>query len=85
MTAPATICERGTPKQRGRRSGPLLRKRRRLLGLTLRQLCDRAGLSVGYLSQVENDKAVPTLGTLAQIAAALDVGLDYFVAQPRAR
>jgi transcriptional regulator with XRE-family HTH domain len=60
----------------------LLRKRRRLLGLTLRQLCDRAGLSVGYLSQVENDKAVPTLGTLAQIAAALDVGLDYFVAQP---
>ncbi len=62
--------------------GPLLRKRRRLLGLTLRQLCDRAGISVGYLSQVENDKGVPTLGTLAQIAAALDVGLDYFVAQP---
>jgi transcriptional regulator with XRE-family HTH domain len=62
--------------------GPLLRKRRRLLGLTLRLLCERAGLSVGYLSQVENDKAVPTLGTLAQIAAALDVGLDYFVAQP---
>ncbi len=62
--------------------GPLLRKRRRLLGLTLRQLCDRAGLSVGYLSQVENDKAVPTLGTLAQIASALDIGLDYFVAQP---
>ena len=63
--------------------GPLLRKRRRQLGLTLRQLCDRAGLSVGYLSQVENDKAVPTLGTLAQLAAGLEVGLDYFVAQPK--
>ena len=63
--------------------GPLLRKRRRQLGLTLRQLCERAGLSVGYLSQVENDKAVPTLGTLAQIAAGLEVGLDYFVAQPK--
>jgi transcriptional regulator with XRE-family HTH domain len=63
--------------------GPLLRKRRRQLGLTLRQLCGRAGLSVGYLSQVENDKAVPTLGTLAQIAAGLEVGLDYFVAQPK--
>ncbi len=63
--------------------GPRLRKRRRQLGLTLRELCERAGLSVGYLSQVENDKAVPTLGTLAQIAAGLEVGLDYFVAQPR--
>nr|WP_210529765.1 cupin domain-containing protein [Rubellimicrobium arenae] len=63
--------------------GPMLRRRRRQLGLTLRQLCDRAGLSVGYLSQVENNKAVPTLGTLAQIAAGLEVGLDYFVAQPK--
>lgn len=67
----------------GPKLGPLLRKRRRQLGLTLRQICDRAGLSVGYLSQVENDKAVPTLGTLAQIAAGLEVGLDYFVAQPK--
>ncbi len=63
--------------------GPLVRKRRKALGLTLRALCDRAGLSPGYLSQVENDKAVPTLGTLAQVAHALDVGLDYFVTEPR--
>lgn len=62
--------------------GSLVRKRRRQLRLTLRQVCERAGLSVGYLSQVENDKAVPSLGTLAQIAAGLDVGLDWFVAQP---
>jgi transcriptional regulator with XRE-family HTH domain len=64
--------------------GALLRRRRRQLGLTLRGLCDRAGLSVGYLSQVENDKAVPTLGTLAQLAEGLEVGLDYFVSQPKA-
>ncbi|EYD76008.1 transcriptional regulator, XRE family with cupin sensor domain protein [Rubellimicrobium mesophilum DSM 19309] len=63
--------------------GPLLRKRRRKLGLTLRELCARTGLSVGYMSQVENDKAVPTLATLAQIAEGLEVGLDYFVAQPK--
>jgi transcriptional regulator with XRE-family HTH domain len=63
--------------------GPLLRKRRRQLGLTLRQLCARTGLSIGYMSQVENDKAVPTLATLAQIAEGLEVGLDYFVAQPK--
>lgn len=65
------------------RLGALLRGRRRQLGLTLREVCTRAGLSAGYLSQVENDKAVPTLGTLAQVAAALDVRLDYFVAEPR--
>ena len=63
--------------------GPRLRQRRRKLGLTLRELCGRTGLSVGYMSQVENDKAVPTLGTLAQIAEGLEVGLDYFVAQPK--
>jgi transcriptional regulator with XRE-family HTH domain len=63
--------------------GSLVRKRRQQLGLTLRQLCERAGLSPGYLSQVENNKAVPALGTLAQIAAGLEVGFDYFVAQPK--
>ncbi|MGR3722104.1 XRE family transcriptional regulator [Abyssibius alkaniclasticus] len=59
--------------------GPLMRKRRKARGQTLQELCAQAGLSVGYLSQVERGNAVPTLGTLAQIAAALDVGLDYFI------
>lgn len=63
--------------------GPLIRKRRKQLGLTLKQLGERAGLSVGYLSQVERDNAAPSLGTLAQIAEAVDVGLDYFIATPR--
>ncbi|WP_048645419.1 helix-turn-helix domain-containing protein [Nitratireductor soli] len=64
--------------------GVLIRARRRQLGLTLQQLGDAASLSVGYLSQVERDNATPTLGTLAGIARALGVGLDYFIAQPRA-
>lgn len=63
--------------------GPLIRQRRKARGLTLRALCDRAGVSPGYLSQVETGKAVPTLGTLAQVAQALEVGLDYFVAEQR--
>lgn len=63
--------------------GPMIRKRRKQLGLTLQQLCDVAGLSVGYLSQVERENATPTLGTLAQIAEGLGVELDYFVSQPR--
>ncbi|MEM8849440.1 MAG: XRE family transcriptional regulator [Pseudomonadota bacterium] len=63
--------------------GPLMRRRRRALDLTLRAAAEAAGLSTGYLSQVENGKSVPTLGTLAQIASALGVGLDYFVAETR--
>lgn len=56
-----------------------MRKRRRQMGLTLQEMCGRAGLSVGYLSQLERDKAVPTLATLAQIAQAMDVSVDFFV------
>ncbi|GAB2187573.1 helix-turn-helix domain-containing protein [Roseibium sp. LAB1] len=65
--------------------GALIRARRRQLGFTLQQLGDASNLSVGYLSQVERDHATPTLGSLAGIARALGVGLDYFVAQPRAQ
>lgn len=62
--------------------GNLIRKQRQAQGLTLQALCDRAGLSVGYLSQVERANATPSLGTLAQIADALSLGLEYFVARP---
>lgn len=49
------------------------RKWRRSRGLTLAQVSDRSGLNIGYLSQIENDKAVPSLEALVAIAAALDV------------
>ncbi|WP_337270706.1 helix-turn-helix domain-containing protein [Oryzifoliimicrobium ureilyticus] len=64
--------------------GALIRARRRQLHLTLQEICDAAGISVGYLSQVERDQATPSLGTLAQIARSLDVGMDYFIATPSA-
>ncbi|WP_281982189.1 helix-turn-helix domain-containing protein [Thalassorhabdomicrobium marinisediminis] len=64
--------------------GQRIRGRRRKLTLTLKAVAERSGLSVGYLSQVETDKAVPSLGTLAQIAQALEVDLDYFITTPRA-
>ena len=69
----------GTPVALGRR----IRKRRQLLALTLQELSNISGVSVGYLSQVERDNAVPTLGTLADIAAALDISIYYFIATPR--
>lgn len=62
--------------------GALIRARRRQLHLTLQALGDAAAVSVGYLSQVERDHATPSLGTLAQIARALGVGIDYFISAP---
>ncbi|MBE1282129.1 MAG: cupin domain-containing protein [Rhodobacteraceae bacterium] len=63
--------------------GNVIRKCRQKRKLTLKELCDKAGVSVGYLSQVERGNATPSLGTLAQIARALDLGLDYFVSRPK--
>ncbi len=63
--------------------GPRIRRRRQAIGLSLQELSNASGVSVSYLSQVERNNAVPTLGTLANIAAALDVGIEEFIATPR--
>lgn len=57
-----------------------LRQRQRL---TLQVLADRAGISVGFLSQVERSRATPSLATLADLAASLGESIDYFTATPK--
>ena len=59
--------------------GAQVRRRRRDRNLTLTAVADLTGLNVGYLSQVENDKASPSLETLAALADALDVPLAWFL------
>ena len=49
------------------------RRWRQTRALTLAQVSEVSGLNIGYLSQIENDKAVPSLEALAAIASALDV------------
>ncbi len=63
--------------------GTAIRQRRLQLRLTLQQLGEKSGVSYSYLSQLERDNATPTLGTLAQVAQALGVGIDYFIVTPR--
>ena len=50
--------------------GGRIRELRRKAGLTLQTLADQAGISVGFLSQVERDKATPSLGHLGRRARA---------------
>ncbi|MCH8529243.1 MAG: XRE family transcriptional regulator [Saccharospirillum sp.] len=64
-------------------SGGRIRDLRRRAGLTLQELSDKAGISVGFLSQVERDKATPSLGTLAQLASTLGVSIEFFISTPK--
>jgi transcriptional regulator with XRE-family HTH domain len=59
--------------------GARIRRRRAERGLTLAAVAATTGLNVGYLSQVENDKASPSLETLAALADALDVPVAWFL------
>jgi transcriptional regulator with XRE-family HTH domain len=58
--------------------GAEVRRWRSERGLTLANVADRAGLNVGYLSQIENDKASPSLACLNAISDALDVPIAWF-------
>ena len=65
--------------------GTRIRSRRRQLGLTLKTVGEVCGLSVPYLSQVERNQANPTVTSLAGIARALGVSLNFFVADEEPR
>lgn len=52
--------------------GDAIRARRHQLGLSLRELGERAGLSVSFLSQVERGQSSLALGSLAAVARALE-------------
>jgi transcriptional regulator with XRE-family HTH domain len=69
------------PEQPRRRPlvGARIRRRRQEQALTLSQVSEQTGLNIGYLSQVETDKASPSLETLASLAAALDVPIAWFL------
>ena len=75
------IGERGEVT-RGRRRplvGAQIRRLRTDRGLTLAQVGEVADLNVGYLSQVENDKASPSLETLAAIADVFAVPITWLL------
>lgn len=61
--------------------GADLRALRKARGLTLTELADTLGRSVGWLSQVERDKSEPSITTLRHIAAALDVSVSSLFGQ----
>jgi transcriptional regulator with XRE-family HTH domain len=65
--------------------GQKIRQLRLRKKIALVDLGKHTGLSASMISQLENGKLVPTLGTLARIAMVFDVGLDYFFTERKRR
>lgn len=61
----------GDHKEQPLRVGAAVRRRRRALELTLAVVAERSGLSVPFLSQVENERARPSQSSLERVADAL--------------
>ncbi len=49
---------------------------RKYRGLKQQQLADRAGISKAYLSQIESNKRIGTIETLATLAKVLNLTID---------
>lgn len=60
--------------------GSQVRTYRTALGMTMAELSRSASLSVGMLSKIENGQTSPSLTTLQQLAAALNIPLASFFA-----
>ena len=60
----------------------LIKELRMIKKITLKQLKEKTGISISYLSEIENNKAKnPSLEVIVKIAEALQIKLDeiYFV------
>ena len=58
--------------------GREVRSLRKARGLTLSEVAEASGLSIGYLSLVERDKATPSINALHAISRSLGVTVSWF-------
>lgn len=70
---------------KGEDLGERLRARRKAIGKTMRQVAEEAGLTLGFISQIERGISTPSLASLYNVAQALDASIDMFVSQPPVR
>ena len=64
------------------RLGERIRTARQNAGLTLRQLGAATGVSASLLSQIENDRARPSVTTLYNLVGTLGLSLDEVLDKP---
>lgn len=59
--------------------GDIIRSVRKQKRTTLKEISEKSGLSIGYISQIERNQTEPSLSTLRKISQALDVPTYYFM------
>ena len=77
--APRMFADGNAPPEsldRGALIGARLRHRRLELGMTARELARRVDCSPSLISQVERDRAVPSVSTLWALVTALRISMD---------
>jgi transcriptional regulator with XRE-family HTH domain len=70
--------DRAAAPEIGERVGLEIRQLRKARGWTIAQLSKAAGLSQGYLSQIERGISSPSVKALHSIARTLDVNISWF-------
>jgi len=75
-------AETARPRETATILGARLRELRKARSMTLQALADKAGLSVGFLSQLERNQASPSVRALNTLAQALDVSIHWFFPDP---
>lgn len=59
--------------------GRRLRARRQALKLTQEKLAERVGISTSFVGHLERAEKIPSLATIADLCAALDISMDFLV------
>ncbi len=59
--------------------GANIRKQRLLLGFTIEQLAEKAGIGENFLGKIERGEGKPSLETSVKISDALGCGVDLFL------
>lgn len=83
VIAPADTTE--TTTDAGLRVASQVKEIRRSRHLSQRQLASRMQVPRTYISKIENGKAIPTLGSLERLAAALEVDICQLVRDGRSQ
>ena len=78
----AASADKGVERIAAPNVGDRLRARRKLRGLSVRELARRLGVSASLISQIETGKATPSVATLYAVTTELGLSLDELFSEP---
>src|SRR6187200_1784375 len=72
-----------SPPRSAPRFGSRLRAARRDRGLTAQQVAEAAGVTKGFIAQIERDETLPSVATLLRMCGALGIEVGSLFESPR--